>query len=153
MGSMEPVGRTPPQRTRKVVPMRMGTVALEKELIENGDLSKNRKKKILKKLQKKMYKQYEQRQKRLEVEQSVDLKSWMERNGIFEPTLYGELSSFSLSTKDDVQELTQDDIERVLLKVRGVRLSKLKGPEQGQRANVDEDLAKVESWLKAIRSR
>lgn len=68
----------------------------------------------------------------------------MQRSGIYEGTLFGELKSFSLETKDDIQELTKDDIDLVLRKVRGVRLSKLQGPEQGQmqQAMVDEDLAK-----------
>ena len=66
----------------------------------------------------------------------------MERSGIFEKTLFGELTSFKLETKDDVQELTKDDIDRGLYKVRGARLSKLQGPDQGHQATVDEDLAK-----------
>jgi len=153
LGTMEVVGRSPPRSDRRAAQM-ISTAALENELIENSDLSKNRKRKILKKLQKKMWKQYEQKQKRKHLLQRTNLKSWMQRSGIYEGTLFGELKSFSLETKDDIQELTKDDIDLVLRKVRGVRLSKLQGPEQGQmqQAMVDEDLAKVTRWLKAIRT-
>ena len=66
----------------------------------------------------------------------------MEKNKIYEKTLFAELSSFELKTKDDIQELTKDDIDRVLRKVRDVRLRKYQGSGQGQEAIVDEDLAK-----------
>ena len=68
MSSMEVVGRSPPRPKCRGAPM-ISTAALEKKLIENGDLSKNQKRKILKKLQKKTWKQYEQKQKRIELVQ------------------------------------------------------------------------------------
>jgi len=153
MSSMEVVGRSPPRPKRRVAPA-ISTAELEKELVARHDLSKNRKRKILRKLQKKMWKQYMQKQKQIEMDRSIDLKLWMKNKNIYEETLFAELSSFEVKTKDDIQELTQDDLDRVLTKVRDVRLRQHQGPTlNGQRASaIDEDLAKVESWLKMLRA-
>jgi len=150
----EVVGRSPPRQKRRVF-QAISTAELEKELVSRHDLSKNRKRKILRKLQKKMWKQYIQKQRQIEMDRSIDLKMWMQNNDIYETTLFAELSSYELKTKDDIQELTEDDIDRVLTKVRDVRLRTYKGSKQGyQRVTaIDEDLAKVESWLKTLRTR
>merc|ERR1712203_796550 len=82
---------------------------------------------------------------------SVTLRAWMEREGIFEQSLFAEMQSIGVETVDDVLELTRLDLDDVMKRVHKVRLEALTGTEDGQRETLSYKLAEVRQHFNAIR--
>ena len=79
------------------------------------------------------------------------LKEWMEKNEVFEKTLYGEMLSNDVESLKQLKALSQKDFDGILRKVRVARHGKSK--DQKKKKAIDQELVRFEQLSRKTKTK
>merc|ERR1712087_1089796 len=79
------------------------------------------------------------------------LKQWMDKNEVYEKTLYSELLLSNVESLKQVKALSQSEFDDIVRKVRVARMAKLK--DQKKKAAIDQQLIKFEKLARKTKKK